>query len=220
MSQSLKSSRFWMKCAGFAGLAVVGLFFVSVNLAQAFVISAGSMENSLRVGDHVIVNKLAKQPQRGDLVVFRYPEDEHQIFVKRVIGLPGDRIHIADKQLFRNGHRLVEPYAIHNSSYNDSFRDNFPAAGNPSCVLQHGCEMLTQNIEGGDVVVPPGAMFVLGDNRDNSLDSRYWGFVPTKNLVGTPWVIYWSYDQTTGKTRWDRTFTHPDGGRDAREVTP
>jgi signal peptidase I len=140
--------------------------------------------------------------------------------VKRVIGLPGDRIRLMDKQLIRNGQTLEEPYVRHISPAIDDYRDNFPTSA--------ALEKFARHVEGGEVVVPPASLFVLGDNRDNSLDSRYWGFVPSSYVVGKPLVIYWSFDAPTGdylewnarhladvaphfftKTRWDRTLKRP-----------
>ena len=169
----------------YAGAAAVAVLAVSATLMQAFYIPAASMEPSLRIGDHLLVNKAARNPQRGDIVVFRYPEDPKQTFIKRVIGLPGDRIRLENKQVIRNGERLAESYVQFTNS-SDAKRDNLSEA-----------------------TVPPGALFVLGDNRDNSLDSRYFGFVPQTNVIGRPWMVYWSYDQSAGKTRWERTLLRP-----------
>ncbi len=164
--------------------------------------------------------------KRGDIIVFRYPVDIRQTFVKRVVGIPGDRIKIVNKQVHLNGKPLNEPYKYHKTEYIDSYRDNFP--GEPNTRLsESGTEMLTKHVVNGEVVVPPGAYFALGDNRDSSLDSRYWGFVPRENIIGKPVIIYWSYDAPTErlasptigfdhlldlaqnfftKTRWRRTF--------------
>ena len=164
--------------------------------------------------------------KRGDIIVFRYPVDIRQTFVKRVIGVPGDHIRIENKQVIRNGVRLNEPYKYHKTEYNDSYRDNFPSQ--PYLQLSEGAvEMLEKNVVNGEVVVPPNSYFAMGDNRDNSLDSRYWGFVPRGNIIGKPLIIYWSYETTTdrlasptisidhavdlvqnffSKTRWRRTF--------------
>jgi signal peptidase I len=175
---------------GVAALAVVAYFFVTARVMQAFVISAPSMESGLHVGDRILVNKLAHggEVHRGDLITFRYPEDMRQTFVKRVIGLPGDRIRLVDKQVIRNGERLVERYAQHSMPSIDPYRDNFPAS-TPSVATPRGLDMLAHDVSGGEVTVPAGAFFVLGDNRDNSLDSRYWGFVPAENIVGRAWLV-------------------------------
>jgi len=216
------------------------LLFGTTTLVQAFVIPTGSMENTLLVGDHLLVDKLAYAPnsafgrhllpydplKRGDIIVFRYPVDIKQTFVKRLIGLPGDHIRLANKRLFLNGKPAEEPYAYHGTDYIDSYRDNFPGAPNLA-AMPSAQEMLTRHVENGEVVVPPDSYFALGDNRDFSLDSRYWGFVPRANIIGKPLLIYWSYNAPTSeltdpsigwrhltdmvlhfpaKTRWNRTF--------------
>lgn len=217
------------------------LLFGTTTLAQAFVIPTGSMEDTLLVGDHVIVDKLAYAPagdvskhllpysdvRRGDIIVFRYPLDIQKNFVKRAMGLPGDRIHLVDKVVYLNGHALREPYVVHNTDYIDSYRDNFPNANGVVGLRPEALAMLSEDVRGGDLVVPPGYIFAMGDNRDDSDDSRFWGLVPRANIVGKPVVIYWSYDASTAelsdpsvsiahlidvaihfptKTRWCRTF--------------
>ena len=188
-------------------LAIFLSLFASTTVVRAYVISAGSMEGTLRVGDHVLTDKLhskAGDIQRGDMITFLYPEDTRQTFVKRVIGLPGDRIRLSGKQVIRNGRRLVEPYAQHSAFSIDSYRDNFPAAAASYNTSARGLEMFAHDVTGGEVVVPPGCFFVLGDNRDNSLDSRYWGFVPQENVNGKPWVVFWSYDAPPNElVRWN-----------------
>lgn len=221
-------------------VTVLLLLFGTTTLVQAFVIPTGSMEDNLLVGDHLLVDKLAYAPagpiskyllpyedvHRADIVVFRYPVDIRQTFVKRVIGIPGDRIRIENKQVIRNGERLREPYKVHKTEYIDSYRDNFPSTPYVS-VSDGAIEMLEKHTKGGEIVVPENSYFVMGDNRDNSLDSRFWGFVPRGNIIGKPLIIYWSYDTTTDrlagsilnpehiwdlirnfgtKTRWRRTF--------------
>ncbi len=133
---------------------------------------------------------------RGDIIVFRYPIDIKQTFVKRVMGVPGDHIHLQNKQVWLNGHALNEPYVVHKLDYIDSYRDNFPSEPNTP-IFPPAQAMLEHNVQGGDVVVPPGHYFAMGDNRDQSLDSRYWGFVPRENIIGKPLIIYWSYDAST-----------------------
>jgi len=221
-------------------VTIILLLFGTTTLVQAFVIPTGSMEDSLLIGDHLLVDKLAYAPpdsfgelllpyqevERGDIVVFLYPVDLSQTFVKRVIGVPGDRIRIEDKRLFINSVEVHEPYVQHKTSYIDAYRDNFPSSPNTQLYRQARV-MLTEHVENGEVVVPPGNYFVMGDNRDLSLDSRYWGFVPRENIIGKPLIIYWSYDAPTEhyqdsgvslthlkdlavnfftKTRWRRTF--------------
>ena len=218
MTNAFFTARKWRIARALALVALAALLYLGVTatVVQAYVIAAPSMEASLRVGDHLLVNKLGGGLQRGDMVVFRYPEDPRQTFIKRVIGLPGDRIRLENKQVVRNGRRLVEPYAIHLSASIVPYRDNFPMP--PSVATSPGgAEMFARAVAGGEVTVPAGALFVLGDNRDNSLDSRYWGFVPAANVVGRPWIVYWSYDARSGKTRWDRTLMVP-AAPPAREV--
>lgn len=189
-----------MKFARLAYSAAALIVFVAVSatMVQAYYIPTASMEPSLRMGDHVLVNKIVHNPQRGEMVVFRFPEDPSQTFIKRVIGLPGDRIRMENKQLIRNGERLVEDYVRHLDSYLDSYRDNFPREPNVH-LEDSAAEMLSRNVKNGEVVVPEGALFVLGDNRDRSLDSRFFGFVPQANVIGRPWMVYWS------SGHWDRT---------------
>ena len=193
-------------------VTVLLLLFGTTTLVQAFVIPTGSMENNLLVGDHLLVDKLAYAPvgpvskyllpysdvKRGDIIVFRYPVDIRQTFVKRVIGVPGDRIRVENKQLIRNGVRVDEPYKVHKTEYVDSYRDNFPST--PYMPVSDGAqEMLQNNTKNGEILVPPDCYFAMGDNRDNSLDSRFWGFVPRGNIIGKPLIIYWSYDTTTDR---------------------
>jgi len=227
-------------------LAIFGTTFV----LQAFKIPTGSMENTLLIGDHLLVNKFVyayptgllarllpyREIRRGDVVVFTFPpsEDQTQVgehFVKRVIGVPGDRVRIFHRQVFVNSEALKEPFVRH--TYLDQLRpgDDFPPS--PSEYLRGttsdwGAEM--QNyIRNGELVVPPGHYFVMGDNREQSWDSRFWGFVPRELISGKPLLIYWSYETTRddytrtsfsdrlaqtfdlvlnffSKTRWRRTF--------------
>lgn len=221
-------------------VTIILLLFGTTTLVQAFVIPTGSMEDTLLVGDHLLVDKLAYAPAgpvsrrlvpyhqvaRGDIIVFRYPVDIQQTFVKRCIGLPGDHIRLENKQLILNGKRVNEPYVYHKIDYIDPYRDNFPSDPNVR-VPEQALDMLMNHVQNREVVVPPGSYFAMGDNRDLSLDSRYWGFVPRDNIIGKPLIIYWSYDAPTDdlsnpsisikhildlvehfptKTRWSRTF--------------
>jgi signal peptidase I len=221
-------------------ITILLLLFGTTTLVQAFVIPTGSMENNLLIGDHLLVDKLTyspagaiskhllpfEEPKHGDIIVFRYPVDPDQTFVKRVIGVPGDRIKLVDKVVYRNGVKLNEPYAVHKTNYMDSYRDNFPS--DPDLHLDpRGLAMLQNDQVNGEIVVPPDNYFAMGDNRDYSLDSRYWGFVPRDYIIGKPLMVYWSYDAPTAdlagtgsglghvadlathfftKTRWSRTF--------------
>ena len=171
------------------------------------------MEPTLLQGDYILTqNRLWGAPQRDELVVFRNPANAQDIWIKRVAGVPGDRLRIVNKRLYRNGEPVAEPYAVHETSYMDTFRDNFPSK--PSVPLQAGGQaMLASDVRNGEVVVPAGQYFVMGDNRDDSLDSRYFGFVPAGDIIGRPRLIYASYkvrDQATQRTafntRWNRLF--------------
>jgi signal peptidase I len=165
------------------------------------------MENTLLIGDFLLADKLhfAKSGglgssilpyrpiRRGDVVVFRYPVDPTQYFVKRVIGLPGDRIRLENKMVFVNGSLLRENYVIHSMPNLEMYRDDFPLhAGMPPDVDRRWRRELDRHVDRGELVVPQGEYFVMGDNRDQSLDSRYWGFVPRGNIMGRPLLIYLS----------------------------
>ncbi len=192
-------------------VTIILLLFGTTTLVQAFVIPTGSMEDTLLVGDHLLVDKLAFAPggsvtshvlpyedvTRGDIIVFRYPVDIKQTFVKRVMGVAGDRLHLENKKVFLNGHLLNEPYVVHKLDYMESYRDNFPTGDAYPGLDPRAQLMLEQNVKNGEVVVPQGFYFAMGDNRDQSLDSRYWGFVPRENIIGKPLIIYWSYNAST-----------------------
>jgi signal peptidase I len=180
-----------------AWIALAAVAFLAPQVFRAYLIPTGAMEDTLLIGDQLLVRVLgASTPSRGGPIVFRYPVDIRQTFVKRCMGVPGDRIKIVNKQVYVNGTKLDEPYACHNTAYIDSYRDNFP--GSPDVHISSlGQNMLDRHVVNGEVVVPPDSYFVMGDNRDASLDSRYWGFVPRADLIGTPWFVYWSYDAPT-----------------------
>ncbi len=228
-------------------ITILLLLFGTTTLMQAFVIPTGSMEDTLLIGDHLIVDKLAYAPagnvmgrllphtpiRRGDIIVFRFPLNPAETYVKRCIGLPGDRIKIRNKQLYLNGKEVLEPYKYHKTEYIDSYRDNFPTSPNAP-VQPPAMDMLEKHVVNGELLVPDNHYFAMGDNRDLSSDSRYWGFVPRENIVGKPLIIYWSYDAPTdrlktpmidwehaqdlavnffSKTRWRRTFNLIHGHR-------
>lgn len=219
-------------------VTILMLLFGTTTLLQGFVVPTGSMESTVLIGDHLFVDKLVYSPpgafskhllpykdvERGDIIVFRYPLDIRQNYVKRAIGIPGDRIRIVNKQVLLNGRPLTEPYKQHIRPFVDSYADNFPPA--PELwKYPHAAAMLRTHVRDGELVVPAGFYFAMGDNRDNSEDSRFWGFVPRENIIGKPIFCWWSYDAPTDdwtgfspshfgdvalnffrKTRWDRTF--------------
>jgi signal peptidase I len=222
---------------------VVIAVFVITFIVQAFQIPSESMENTLLIGDYLLVNKLRygggtignllvpyQKIRRGDIVVFHYPVNPAQHFVKRVIGVPGDHVRLINRQVWVNGLPLREPYARYTSASHDIYRDDFPQA---DYIVQgeegRWFEELKKDVQHGELVVPAGQYFVMGDNRDESLDSRYWGFVPRQNIIGSPLIIYWSINSNENDyaaggagdkvmhftyalthlfkiTRWDRTF--------------
>ncbi|MGB6405435.1 MAG: signal peptidase I, partial [Candidatus Sulfotelmatobacter sp.] len=192
------------------GTVVIAVFVITF-IVQAFQIPSPSMENTLLVGDYLLVNKLTygggsigdylmpyRRVQRGDIVVFHYPVDPAQHFVKRVIGVPGDRVRMVNKQVLVNGVPLKEPYARFSRPADDVFRDNFPRLDVMSGPTPEWWVQLRKLVEDGQLIVPEGHYFVMGDNRDNSSDSRYWGFVPRANIIGRPLVIYWSVQGAEG----------------------
>lgn len=199
---------------GFAstcGVLAIGLFIVTF-VFQNFVIPSSSMASTLLVGDHVMVERQALAPaakwapfmhyrdvHRGDIIVFYNPigqsSGEHIFLVKRVIGIPGDRIHLQNGIVYLNGVAQHEPeVTMPTSSPYDAYVNDFPSVDpwREPGVTAEWSVMLPTYIHDGDLVVPPGKYFAMGDNRDNSLDSRYWGFVPRANIVGRPLFVYWS----------------------------
>ena len=220
------------------GTIVIAIFVITF-IVQAFQIPSESMENTLLVGDYLLVDKLCYGGQglgdhlmpyqriaRGDVIVFHYPVDPKQHFVKRVIGVPGDRLRMVNKTVYINGKPLVEPYVRFIEPPSNLFRDNFPRTDMPVIYGMEGKWWLEMRklVEDGELIIPQGSYFVMGDNRDDSQDSRYWGFVPRENIIGRPLLIYWSVktldDETPGgrayrfayalthlfqNTRWNRT---------------
>jgi signal peptidase I len=181
-------------------IAIIIAFFIRTFIIQAFKIPSGSMKPTLQIGDHILVNKFIYgikvpyfrnnlislgQPVREDIVVFIYPEDRSKDFVKRVIGIGGDTIEIRNKQIYLNG----LPYKNIHGVYVDNFV--IPAAIQPRDNY-------------GPVTVPYGTIFVMGDNRDQSYDSRFWGFVDLKDVMGKAFIIYWSWDREQHTVRWGR----------------
>jgi signal peptidase I len=185
---------------------IVIAIFVIIFIVQAFQIPSGSMEDTLLVGDYVLVDKFAYAPpgqwhwlvpydklRRGDIVVFKWPVHPEQHFVKRLIGLPGDRIRLINGRVFINGELQREDYAVYKFSNHDYFRDEFPLhRGFPPGVTRAWMDELPRFTIENELVVPEDSYFMMGDNRDDSSDSRYWGFVPRENVVGKPLLIYFS----------------------------
>jgi len=201
--------------ASLAGVLVTGLFIITF-VVQAFEIPSSSMEDTLLIGDHVFVNREQFAPptkwlgpllpyrdiHRGDIVVFLSPETQGLFVVKRIIGVPGDHIHLRDGAVYRNGQKLDEPYVQHKKGDYDPYRDNFPAV---PPTEENGVRFepwqtgLPSHLQGDDLVVPPNSYFAMGDNRDWSYDSRYWGFIPRQNVIGRPMFIYWSFTTPEGQ---------------------
>jgi signal peptidase I len=197
-------------------IVMVGVFCIRVFIAEATVIPTASMERTILIGDHVFLSKLFYGPrlpytslriprfkvvQRQDIVAFRYPRNPSVMFVKRVIGVGGDLVRIRNKKVFVNGQALKEPYAQYQFSTLMPLRDDFPPPVNLLDTLPAAWGLdsawareMPGFIREDGLYVPPGYLFVMGDNRDNSLDSRFWGFVPVDNVVGEPLLVYWSYD--------------------------
>ncbi len=239
--------------AGYCELLVVALFIFTF-LGQNFVIPSGSMEKTLLVGDHLAVDRITlapptkwmplvhyREPQRGDVVVFLKPVPDMvdgqlviQFLVKRLIGVPGDHIHLRNGIVILNGVAQNQPHAQPTTPDNHvDFLDEFPSVPpDPepgSFITEAWAVDISNHIQNGDLVVPPGKYFMMGDNRHNSADSRFWGFVPRENIIGRPLINYWSfrtseeqYEQTGfganlawmghvalhffSDTRWKRTF--------------
>ncbi len=207
--------------SSFCAVLVVGLF-VMTFVFQNFVIPSGSMEKTLLIGDHVLVDRITlappskwapfvhyREPRRGDVIVFLKPNPETPdlILVKRLIGVPGDRIHLVHGVVYLKGVAQNEPYAALPKSTSDpddaysSARGDFPTNGTPSGSFEIWSVDLPSHVQQGDLVVPPGNFFAMGDNREHSADGRFWGFVPRKNILGRPMFNYWSFE--TAATQMD-----------------
>jgi signal peptidase I len=203
--------------ASICTVLVVGLFVISF-VFQNFQIPSGSMEKTLLVGDHVLVDRITfapsakwfplvhyREPQRNDIIVFIKPNEPDMILVKRVVGLPGDHIYLRGGLLYLNGVRQNEPQismpsmpgADTGTDFDYSpYRDDFPSVStdtDPGNVTATWAEELPHHIVNGELVVPPGVVFAMGDNRVESLDGRFWGFVPRENILGRPLFVYWSF---------------------------
>jgi signal peptidase I len=181
-------------------VAVLIALFIRTFVVQAFKIPSGSMKPTLQIGDHILVNKFIygikipywqdtlvpiENPHRGDIIVFKFPLDPEKDFIKRVIGVAGDIVECRDKKLYINHQPLNHDYGVHSDtdiiSSNIRPRDNF-----------------------GPITVPPHSLFVMGDNRDESFDSRFWGFVDLRAVNGKAFIIYWSWDKERFGVRWNR----------------
>ncbi|MDP1993051.1 MAG: signal peptidase I [Syntrophales bacterium] len=184
-------------------LAIVIAFFIRTFVIQAYKIPSGSMKPTLQIGDHILVSKFnygvklpflrstlipIGTPKRGDILVFIYPEDRSKDFIKRLIGLPGDTIEIRNKKILLNGLPLNDPHGV--------YVDNLIIPGNVQP---------RDNV--GPVTVPEDSIFVMGDNRDESYDSRFWGFVKMKDVLGKALIIYWSWNHEDTWVRWGRIGT-------------
>jgi signal peptidase I len=179
-------------------LAILLALFIRTFIVQAFKIPSGSMEDTLLIGDHILVSKFSYgirmpftnntiipvgAPDRGDIVVFKFPGDPSVDYIKRVVGLPGDVVEGRNKEVFVNGNLESNPFAVHKDPFTQKYspRDNF-----------------------GPITVPPESLFVMGDNRDNSNDSRFWSFVSYDELRGKAFMIYWSWNSEAFNVRWNR----------------
>ncbi|MBI4666515.1 MAG: signal peptidase I [Nitrospinae bacterium] len=184
-AQTAQESSLWKEYAKAIVVAVFLAVVIRTFVAQAFKIPSESMVSTLLVGDHLLVNKLLyrfEKPQRGDIIVFRYPMEPDRDFVKRAIGLPGETVEMKGNTVYVNGEALVEPYAI--------YEQNPLAAGD--------------DYHFGPVTVPDGHLFMMGDNRNNSQDSRYWGMLDMNLIHGKAFIIHWSWLDNTFGVRWDR----------------
>lgn len=244
MAVTIKPQTDWSMSLQSLLATVVIAVFVITFIVQAFQIPSESMENTLLIGDYLLVDKFRyggnkiwdhvmpyRPVERGDIIVFKYPVNPTEHFVKRVIGVPGDHLRLVNRQVYINGKPLRESYVRFTSQVHDSFRDDFPRldVSEPGLEGQWWLQM-HKLVEDDQLIVPEGYYFAMGDNRDESLDSRYWGFVPRQNIIGRPLLIYWSVrdmdDEMPGApapgdklfhfayalthlfqiTRWDRTF--------------
>src|ERR1035441_3865072 len=203
--------------ASICSILVIGLFILTF-LGQNFVIPSGSMEKTLLVGDHLLVDRITlappakwmplvhyREPQRNDIVVFIKPvtdpdadgNPQYLILVERLIGVPGDHIHLRDGIVILNGVAQEQPHAESTTPDNhQDFLDEFPSVAPfppPGGATETWAVDFPNHVENGELVVPPGKFFMMGDHRHNSLDSRYWGFVPRENIVGRPLFNYWSF---------------------------
>jgi signal peptidase I len=196
-------------------VTVLLALFATTFILQAFKIPSPSMEGTLLVGDHLLVNKFIfgghgawyekilpyRSLERGDIIVFKYPYQDHTHYVKRVIGLPGDHLKLVDQRVLVNGKPLNEPYVVHDAAAGyDPLNYNFPPQGvqlYSSPLVPEWAHEIKKYVRGDEIIVPPGKYFAMGDNRDHSSDSRYWGFVDRDAIMGRPFLIYWSVEASS-----------------------
>jgi signal peptidase I len=186
----MPSLSFWRRSTGRLVIMALIVLGVRIFIGEASLVPTASMEGTILVGDHLFMDKffygpeiplvnwrlpMLKKIDRGDIVVFRYPKDMTEVYLKRVAAVGGDRVEIRDSVVYINSRPVTEPYAVHRGSVYSRYEQMTP------------------------IVVPQGKLFVLGDNRDNSSDSRDWGYVPVENVIGEPLFVYWSYDAPTSK---------------------
>lgn len=198
---------------------LLALFFVEGTMAQSRLIPSGSMENTILIGDHMVVSPfgyalcvpytelhvpLWRSPKRQQIVILVSPLNGTEDLIKRVIGVPGDTIRIHHGTVYVNGHPVDEPYVLRDPSEMASSLENFPPDGNGiyDGLTPDWAETLPNYVHDGSVVVPPNDYFVLGDNRGDSYDSRYWGFVPRKNIIATPLFVFMSINARGGEGVW------------------
>lgn len=200
--------------ASLARLTVLSLFVVTF-LSQPSQIPTGSMEPTMLVGDYVLVNKQVfapagywrwllpyRDPVRDDIIVFHYPVDPRELLVKRIVALPGDRLHMHRGAVVLNGRLVQEPFAAYSPSPRSRYRDEFPALDHTDPAVEAAWWIeLRRYVRGGDLPVPEGRYFAMGDNRNNSQDSRFWGFVPRSAILGEPLLVYLSVDATDAASR-------------------
>jgi len=207
-----RRSRAWHEAVSWFWV-ILGFLFIEGTLVQARVIPSGSMENTVLIGDHLIVSRIGydagipftpwhvplwREPKRQQIIVFRapLPEQDYPDFIKRCIGVPGDRIKIVGSQVYVNGQPLSEPYVLREPGMDDAADEEFPPSPENMEFIgrmrPQWSEEFSEHVVKGELVVPPGEYFMMGDNRENSYDGRYWGFVPRANIIGTPVFIYMS----------------------------
>ncbi len=205
-----------------AGTIVIAVFVVTF-LVQAFTIPSESMEKTLLIGDYLLVDKFCyggnagsnhlmpyRKVNRGDVIVFHYPVNPAQDFVKRVVAVPGDRLRLINKVVYINGSPVREPYVQFIKSQHNNYLDDFPLTESPYLDIDaKWWKEMPKLVEDHQLIVPEDHYFVMGDNRDDSRDSRFWGFVPRANIIGRPLLIYWSsanFDLPSSPTMGDRLY--------------